>query len=558
MTRRSYLVPALAGSMVIAAAALVLLRGGSDETRGLEVVGQDVQISESSDADTSLLDGFSDPASIMFALEGDGTSPPYGLRFDLPADFGGDPSRLVAASRSSDGEMWALSQGQIVGDQFAVEVSHLSDWQLRILGAEVSIPEFASLERTFGARAEPPRCKSPSSGYELEFSDESGILLGPCVGGTATPELKVANNRAVSLEFDAPDGAEVKLSGLTLSESFYDLLYQALPGVALRLLPGAGQASVSVVDLPTELSFRATSSTAILDAALALLTAGRSKSGEAASINAVKCLYGGYKDAGESVDSQEDFLRGVAGLVGECGEAIGSDLGPQALVNVGFALGLPRLLYGVWDSVRILADAEATVRVGTLPPHLLPDKPSADTVARLGVSCGVIEDVIAESQTGVALELGVSSGEAPCSEVDSAVRGYLASSGPCSSQGAGTCVRSIDHWSCHGPTLAFYPVVVYCADESAGQTVVGIDRQAIAPGQEGFCGEPPAVEPPGPSMVTSNFADCEAALRIAEASFEMEQFSPYPYACEAEQGGPESFGHTCRFGDSEVAFISGR
>lgn len=553
MTRRRAALLAVI-TLVATAGVWLVVRDGSEPPEGLEVVGGDTEVAEREDADTELLESFSEPASIVYAVRGDG-DPPYELRFDLPEDFDADPSRLVAASREEEGQMWALTQGQVVENQFIVHVSRLSDWQLRVLGVEISIPDFADLERVLGARAEPPECGG-SQGLELVLEDPGQLLLGPCVTGGPTPALEVANNRAVSLELDLPEGAEATFSGPTLTEGIYDAVLQAVPGSQLRLLPGAGDGLISIPAIPLEILFTATPQAALADVAIALLSLGKTKVLEDASNagQALQCIHQSYRDAGP-VERPGDLLRGVAALVGACGEAIGEQLGPQALADVGFALGLPRLIYGFWDSISGIGSSEAAVRVGAISPALLPMEPPPDTVAGPGVSCGVIEDRIAETGAAVALELGVTEGEVACEEIEHAIRGYVRSSGPCSMRGAGTCVRPVDHWTCLAPTLANYPVIVSCTDQARGQAVAGLDRNVIGPGESGSCGNPILVEPPGPYEISANFADCEAALRIAETSFD--GHNTYPYACKAKTTGIESASHTCTFGDSRVTFISG-
>jgi hypothetical protein len=533
---------------------VIVLADRSREAAGLKVVGRDTEVTEAEDTDTSLLDGFSKPGSPIFTVESSDRAGPYELRFDLPNDPAASPERLVAASRKDEQAMWALSEGQVVGDRFVVQSSHLSQWQLRILGANVKAPSKAEIERALGVRASRPTCGSPPSGFVVEVDDRSGILLGPCLDSGGV--LKLANNRAVSLEFDAPRRSRTRLSSPTLSERFYDSLYQALPGVRLRLLPGAGTATISIGSLPTELRFRADPDATVLELAIALLTRGRSaKATGAKDLETVKCLHQQYGEVGgDSLASEQDLMEAVADLVGACGETIGTTLGPRALAEVGFALDLARLGYGAWDVGRSLADAEARVRVGTVPEKLIPAPASPEAVVSLGTSCGVIEGVYAETDHGVGLEMGVSKGEVSCDTIEAAIRGYLETTGPCTQQGAGTCWRAVGRWLCVAPTYSAYPVGVSCTDEARGQRILGIDRISIAPEASRNCGTAPYVEIPGPFDVTANF-DCAAAQRIAAGS--MGSSGIYPYTCRVEETGIESAAHHCRFGDSRVSFFSG-
>lgn len=558
MKRRGWIAIAAVVAIAGLLGAAVLLTGSNDKPEGLTVVGDSTEITEAEGSDTSLLDRFSRAASPIYSVHGEGDGP-YELRFDIPPDYSGDPSRLVAASSAGEGEMWALHEGQVVGGRLIISSDHLSEWQLRILGVEIRIPSKSSIERSLGARATAPTCGEEAFGFELQVRDSSRTLLGPCVEFDGRPWLRVANNRAASLSFDAPDDSHVRLSGPSLSERSYDLLYQALPGDPLRLIPGAGAARISIPEVPTEIRFRVDSDAAILDLALALVTRGKSQTIGARSLEAAKCVQAAYGDGNErSVETQKDLLDGVASLIGECGETIGSELGLQSLADIGFALGVPRLGYGIWDAGRSIADAEATIRVGTLPEGMSALAITPYVIAKAGKSCGTFEGFYPDYGVGVLLELGVTGGTVACGEIENAIRNYVDATGPCDSRGAGTCWRTNGRWRCVAPTYSLYPIAVTCEDEERDERVLGLSGLVIAPDFERDCGTAPGAEPPGPYDVSANF-DCEAAQRIANASMGAEPQAPplYPFVCEVEPLSYESSTHTCRFKDSRVSFLSG-
>jgi hypothetical protein len=535
-------------------AAAGVLRSGGDPPAGLQVLGGPVDVAAAEDADTGLLDRFSKPASQVFVLEAGGGPSHYELRFAVPDDFSDDPSRLVAASREEDGAMWALTEGQVARDHLIIQSNHLSWWQLRILDRGIPPPSRAIVERMLGLRAKPPECGSLPDGLELEVRDESGILLGPCIELDPGPTLSVANNRAVSLAFEVPAGSRVKLSSPSLSERAYDSIYRLLPGDGSRLLPGAGTGSISIPILPTELRFRVDRGAAILDAAVALVTRGKGQEAGTRALKTIECLHAQYGTVtDDKIADRDDFVSAVAKLIGKCAKPIGTALGARRLADIGFALSLAKLGYSAWDAVRTLGHAAAKIRVGTLPSRLMSPKPDPATLARVGTSCGVVEEVVAETGVGVALELGVTKGAVRCGGIEAAVRAYLDASGPCAQRGAGTCWRQVGRWFCVAPTYSLYPTGVACEDGELGQRIVGLHRTVIGAGPERSCGTSPLAEIPGPFDVFANF-DCEAAHRIAGGLFTPRL---YPYACRIRQTGIESSTHSCAFGDSRVSFSTG-
>lgn len=530
MTRRLLVGAGLATLLLVLGASAAMLLATHSPPDGLEVSGGELEIGEVADADTSLLDGFSKPGSVVYSVEAGENGGPYQLRFKLSAGLPANPSRLVAANRDGGEEMWALSEGQIIGNHLVVQGSHLSQWQLRVLRGGVSLPSAAGVERAIGAPAEPPRCEVTATGFDLEVHDRNGILLSPCIDFADGTTLKIANNRLVPLEFDAP-------------------------GVRLRLLPSAGAASISIPKIPTELRFHANPDAAILDLALALIARGKSQTTDAKGLEAVECMRSQPPGiAGDDRAPDKDSITiALATLIGQCGKAIEAELGPDVLARIGFALGLPQLADGIWDAIRNAGTAEARVRVGTLAGQLRPRKLSPKTVVVPGRSCGVLEGVFEETDNGVALEMGVARGTVSCGEIEAAIGDYLEATGPCAQLGAGTCWRQIGRWRCVAPTYSLYPIGVSCDDET-GTRVVGIDRATIAGTYQRSCGTPPHTEPPGPFDVSANF-DCEAAQRIAAGS--LEPAGVYPYVCRVETTGYESSAHTCRFGDSSLAFATG-
>jgi hypothetical protein len=546
--------------MVVAAVGAFLLLGSNGSAEGLEV-SPPADVSEASDVDTSLLDGFSSAASPAFDIEADDPNTPHELRFDLPKDFDSTQApRLVAATRSAENEMWALTQGAVQGDQYVVQTPHLSLDQLRLLNVDISLPSKSNIERALGARANPPSCASTPSGLHLQVTDPAEILLRPCLDSHSGQALvRVANNRALAQKFALPGAAGVlSTQGRILTEAFYDELYQVLPGRETRLLPGAGQVAIALNTLPVDLRFAADPSATFLDIALTAVSKGKSKQAELVPF--AKCAFE-FSDSisANAYRSPTSVSKTLAQLIGACGETLASSGGPQALANLGFALGLPKSAYSIWDLGRAVAVKTAEVHVSALQPALLPAVVAAsDELGKPGISCGLVEGIIATTGTAVAVQVGVARGELPCPEARELVSGYIASTAPCSRQGAGTCVRPINDYDCLAPTAGYFPLIVECFTSDI--RVVGLDASATLPsGGQQACGTPKGVDIPGPFDVQANF-DCAGAQSLAktETSSKTGDNSPLlPFLCSTRVTGYETALSSCHFGDAQLSYATG-
>ncbi len=547
---------------MLSAAGLVLLLtdGDSDDPVGVTVrvsggVPLNGTIKVDEDLQASELDSISAPISPVYAIhDPDGQAGPFTLSFAIPPELSAKERRRLAVATRADGDNgWILLSGRVKAGRFLVVTNHLSWWQLRLPKIEFKLPSRESIERSIGVRARPPECTSRPSGLRLDVDDPSGILVSPCLDQDgARTVLKINNNRAVGVELDLPAGAAViDTTSRTLGEAAWRQIYKlALPDDQ-RMLPGAGSVSIALDELPAELRLRATNSAFVLDALIDLTAANRGGKAEALTptfLEGVKCLHTASQQVPDSWRSPIELLDSLRDVVGDCIEL----LVPEARAAARLTLGLAKLAYALWDSVRVVVDSTATVTVSALPIKLLPavlpaDRTYAKDTGRPGTSCGVVDEVFPRTGYAVSTQVVVDLGSLSCLEAREIVRDYIGADNPCVNAG-NTCVLDLRGWRCAAPTAGSFPRIVSCSRIGAGrQHVLGLDAPSTLPrGSLTDCGTEPETEIPGPFDVRANIV-CPAAQSIARAALGSD-------GCREREGKCISMGFLCST-EHEVDYV---
>lgn len=397
------------------------------------------------------------------------------VELHLPVSGSGADGRLLAATRERPTDMWALARGTFDRGNSAlvIKTRDLSFWQVLKDAAfkkavDLGVAATSGLLRAGGTRAREPECGSRPPGYSLSgatgIGDADATIFACLEARGEQVAVRLVNNRAIGLELEVPKGLQVdSRKGAEISDALLDAAARAFAGDEgnLRTIPATGELTLVGAPAEARLVVKPTLRSFVFDLGVFAISQAGGAPGAVADYltclgNAATRLHSGPPD------SAQEALDAALGVWGDCGDTL-ARVGAKGLTVKAAAVffGGMKLGTGIADAVRALVTKEAAeVRI-------------EEVAVAAGTSCGSVTATGAAGE--VAAELIVESGEMKCSFARRLWDRYWAAGPdePCDRQGAGTCWRDIEDWTCVVPTAGAHPTVFTCSETSGGGELIG-------------------------------------------------------------------------------------
>ncbi|MGI8595007.1 MAG: hypothetical protein ACR2ML_11695, partial [Solirubrobacteraceae bacterium] len=337
----------------------------------------EVRIEELPGTATELLPG-TETRSRLYAVDiGQPLRKPVELAFRL-SRRPGSRDALAAASRERDGEMWVLRRGDYDADRrvLRLRTRELSQWQVledvKNKAVDLGVTATSTLLQLGGVRAKEPACGVPPFGYALQgevgMGDANALVFACLEGLDEEMALRVVNNRAIGMEYEIPEGMQVKdVDSPELAAELMDKVREVFSDSPWRTVSATGETTLSGRAGEMKVTVEPTVRSFVFDLNVFAIGQVGGKSGKAASatVDFLRCVRGAADRLGDrGPETAQAAMDAAHATWRECGDTLAAAGGGAQAKGGALFFGATKLGTGSTDAVaELFENQQAELRV---------------------------------------------------------------------------------------------------------------------------------------------------------------------------------------------------